>query len=52
LIELREVVFDHAQFFERELHEPPIHRVGIGARAKGVAQLVGRRSRALARRCG
>jgi hypothetical protein len=41
LIELCEVVFDHAQFFEGELHEPPIHRVEIGARAKGVAQLVG-----------
>jgi hypothetical protein len=30
LIELREVVFEHAQCFERELHEPPIHRVQIG----------------------
>jgi hypothetical protein len=41
VIELSEVVFDHAQFFQRELHQSPIHRVEIGARAKGIAQLVG-----------
>jgi hypothetical protein len=44
LVELRKVVFDHAQIVQRELHEPLIHRVEIGARAKDIAQLLGRRS--------
>jgi len=46
LIELGKVVFDHAQFFQRELHQSPIHRVEIGALAKGIAQLIGRRPQA------
>jgi hypothetical protein len=49
LIELRKMVFDHAQFFQRELHQSPIHRVEIGTRAKGIAQLVGRRPQARVR---
>jgi hypothetical protein len=49
LVELGKVVFDHAQFFQCELHQSPIHRVEIGARATGIAQLVGRRSQARVR---
>jgi hypothetical protein len=37
LIELGEVVFDQAQFIERQLHEPPIDRMKIRARTEGVA---------------
>src|SRR4029077_5153346 len=37
LIELSKVVFDHAQFFQCELHQSPIHRVQIDARAEGIA---------------
>ena len=41
LIELGELVFDEAQFVERELHQPPIDWMKVRARTKGVAQLIG-----------
>ena len=46
------MVFDQAQFLQRQLHQPPIHRMEIRARVEGVAQLVGRRPQALVRQCG
>lgn len=54
LIELREVVFDHAQFIERQLHQPPIHRMKIrhAPRTEGVAQLLGRCPQSLIGQCG
>ena len=42
LIELDEVIFDHAQFVQRQLHQSPVHRVEIRARAERVAQLLRR----------
>jgi len=37
LIELGEVVFDRPEFIERQLYQPPIHRMKIRARTEGVA---------------
>jgi hypothetical protein len=52
VIELGEMVFDHAQFIERQLHQPPIHRMKIRARTEGVAQLLGRCPQSLIGQCG
>jgi len=52
LIELGEVVFDRPQFIERQLHQPPIHRMKIRAPTEGVAQLLGRGSQSLIGECG
>jgi hypothetical protein len=42
LIELAEVILDHAQFFQGQPHESPIYGMEIHARTQGGAQLVGR----------
>jgi hypothetical protein len=52
LIELGQVVFDRPQFIERQLHQPPIHRMQIRARPEGVAQLLGRGPQSLIGECG
>lgn len=41
MIEWGEVILDHAQFVQRQLHQPPVHRVEIRAR-DGITQLLGR----------
>ena len=46
LIELCKLVFDEAEFVERQLHQPPIDWMKIRARPEGVAQLIGRRPQA------
>jgi hypothetical protein len=38
LIKLGELVFEEAQFVERQLHQPPIDGMKIRARTEGVAQ--------------
>jgi hypothetical protein len=52
LVELGEVVFDHSQFIERQLHQPAIHRMKIRAGIEGVAQLLGRCSQSLVGQSG
>ena len=46
LIELAEVVFDHAQFFQRELQEPTVDRMQCPTRMEGIAQLLRRGAQA------
>ena len=51
LIELAEVILDHAQFFQRELQQPPVNRMQRRTRLEGIAQLLGRRAQAAVREC-
>ena len=52
LIELVEVIGDHAEFLERELHQPTVDRMQGQAGAEGVAQLLRRRAEARGREGG
>ena len=49
LIELAEVILDHAQFFERELQQPTVDRMQRRTRLEGIAQLLGRGAQARGR---
>jgi hypothetical protein len=51
LIELAEVILDHARFFQRELQQPTANRVQRRTRLEGIAQLIGRGTQARGREC-
>jgi hypothetical protein len=40
LIELAKVILDHAQFFQRELQQPPVHRTERRTGLEGIAELL------------
>ena len=47
MIELAEMLLDHAQFFQCQFQQPTIHGMQRRARAQGVGQLSGCRAEAL-----
>jgi hypothetical protein len=46
LIELAEMILDHAQFFERKFQQPTVDRMQRSTRLEGIAQLLGRGTQA------